>query len=75
MKAVITVELLPLKSHQRTGGPDRPWLAESVMTGMTDGAEREGTCRGVTFAATLRTCVQGVIGQSRGAYSGSHVDR
>ncbi len=46
MQATITIRYQPLKSHQRTGGPDRPWVGETKLfknpDPIPDGLDSEG---------------------------------
>jgi len=60
MKATISIEYRPLKAHERTGGPDRPWVGETLVQPIY-AHDRTGTCRGATFVDALNMCVAGLV--------------
>jgi len=60
MKATITVEYRPMKPHEKTGGPDRPWVGETLVQPI-QAHDRTGTCRGATFVDALNMCVAGLV--------------
>ena len=62
MKATITIEYRPLKPHQRTGGRNRPWLAETKLQPAKDeDLDRTGTVRAETFATALQLATAGLL--------------
>jgi len=62
MKATITIRYQPLEPHQRTGGRNRPWLAETRLQPAKDeDLDRTGTVRAETFANALRLATAGVL--------------
>ena len=61
MKATINIVYRPLEPHERTGGPNRPWLAETALAPTGNRATRTGTCRSETFAHALQLATAGVI--------------
>jgi len=65
MKATITIEYRPLEPHERTGGPNLPWLGETLLSAPLVRAARTGTCRGATFVDALNMCVAGLVGHYR----------
>ena len=62
MQATIRIRYQPLKPHQRTGGPDLPWVGETLLQPATEAhPDRTGTCRTATFEEAVQLCANGLL--------------